>query len=228
MENKNYSLVKKFCAGLGLDLFGVADVIPLHDSFALSKETAAKFPFAVCVGARLSRALLADIPDHPTRPYFHHYKTANMFLDQASYRIAAFIEKKGHAAFPVAASQILDWEKQTALLSHKHVAQRAGIGWIGRNNLLVNKELGSGLRLATILTDMPLAVDRPAENACGACHRCVVVCPAKAIKERPEDFDHQACFAKLKEFQKLRYTDQYICGVCARACAGKPSTKAKR
>ena len=228
MKKTNYSQLQKFCAGLGLDLFGVADVTTLRDEFALSKETAGKLPYAVCVAARLSRALLADIPDHPTRPYFHHYKTANMFLDQAAYRIAAFIEKKGHAAFPVAASQILDWEKQTALLSHKHVARQAGLGWIGRNNLLVNKQLGSGLRLATILTDMPLAADSPSRDSCGSCRGCMAACPAQAIKEKPEDFDHQACFAKLKEFQKLRYTDQYICGVCARACAGKPVTKGKR
>jgi epoxyqueuosine reductase len=220
MKKENYAQLKKFCTGLGLDLFGVADVTSVRQGFTLAPKTAEKFPYAVCIGAALSRAVLDDIEDHPTRPYFHHYKTANMFLDQAAYRIAAFIEKKGYSAFPVAASQILDWEKQTGLLSHKHVAALAGLGWLGRNNLLINKKLGSGLRLATVLIDMPLAADSPVKTGCGSCRRCIVVCPAKAIKEKPEEFDHQACFAKLKEFQKLRYTEQYICGVCARACEG--------
>lgn len=217
----HYIRLKKFCGALGLELFGTTDITAVRSGFALSPQAAEKLSFAVCVGAALSSAVLEDVADHPTRPYFHHYKTVNMFLDQAAYRIALFIEQQGYAAFPVAASQILDWEKQTGLLSHKHVGQMAGLGWIGRNNLLVNTRLGSRFRIATILTDMPLAVDKPGVFSCGECRRCAVVCPAGAIKEAPGDFDHQACFAKLKEFQKLRYTEQYICGVCVRACAGK-------
>jgi epoxyqueuosine reductase len=228
MKKKNYDQLRKFCSDLGLDLFGVADITGVRSEFTLSKAAAEKFPFAVCVGAALSRGVFEDINDHPTRPYFHHYKTANMFLDQAAFRIAAYIEKKGYAAFPVAASQILDWEKQTGLLSHKHVARLAGLGWIGRNNLLVNKKLGSRFRIATILTDLPLSADTPVSDSCGACRCCISVCPAGAIKEKPEDFDHQACFDKLKEFQKLRYTEQYICGVCIRACAGKSATRGSR
>ncbi|MGE5307939.1 MAG: 4Fe-4S binding protein [Deltaproteobacteria bacterium] len=208
MKEKNTASLKKFCYALGLDLCGVA-------------PAEGKFPFAVCIGAGLSGALVSEIPDHPTRPYFHHYKTVNMFLDQAAYRIVQFIQKKGHNAFPVAASQILDWEKQTGLLSHKHAAVKAGLGWIGRNNLLVNKKLGARLRLATVLTDMPLKAAPQSKEDCGACMRCVAVCPAKAIKARPEDFDHLACYQKLKEFQKLRYSEQLICGVCVNACAGK-------
>ena len=58
------------------------------------------------------------------------------------------------------ASQIVDWEKQTAHLSHKKIGELAGIGFIGRNNLLVNPEIGSRFRLATILTNMPLEPDK--------------------------------------------------------------------
>ena len=208
MKEKNKTALKKFCSGLGVDLFGVA-------------PAEGKFPFAICIGAGLSGALVGEIADHPTRPYFHHYKTVNMFLDQSAYRIVQFIQQKGYNAFPVAASQILDWEKQTGLLSHKHAAVKAGIGWIGRNNLLVNKRLGARVRLATVLTDMPLKPDRPVKEDCGTCMRCVAVCPAKAIKAKPADFDHLGCYAKLKEFQKLRYSEQLICGVCVNACAGR-------
>jgi len=43
----------------------------------------------------------------------------------------------------------------------------AGLGWIGRNNLLVNEELGSQFRLASVLTNMPLKIDKPVKNGCG-------------------------------------------------------------
>lgn len=227
MDNIHYAPLKQFCLDLGLDLFGVADVTGIRHEFTLSPETAEKFSRAVCIGAGLSRAVLDDIGDHPTRAYFHHYKTANAFLDQSAYKLARQIEKKGFAAFPVAASQILDWQKQTALLSHKKIGVMAGLGWLGRNNLLVNRELGSAFRLATVLTDMPLSCDSPTGDSCGECRSCMVSCPAQAIKENPADFDHQGCFAKLKEFQKLRYVDQFICGVCCKSCRGKPGKGVK-
>jgi epoxyqueuosine reductase QueG len=107
------------------------------------------------------------------------------------------------------------------MLSHKKVAYLAGLGWIGRNNLLVNERLGARFRLSCVLTDMPLEADRPVESGCGACRACVESCPCRAIGETPSDFDHRKCFAQLKEFQKKRYVEQFICGVCVRACGGK-------
>jgi epoxyqueuosine reductase QueG len=209
MKKKNYDLLKRFSEELGFGLFGVAEF------------SAQGLPRAVCMAAGLSDAVLEDIPDHPTRPYFHHYKTVNMFLDQSAYRMAMAIQQKGYKAFPVAASQILDWEKQTGLLSHKHVAVLAGLGWIGRNNLLVNRAIGARLRLVTVLTDMPLKADKPVKDGCGSCRACMAACPAGAIKDDAKDFDHQGCFAKLKEFLTLRYTEQFVCGVCAKACKGR-------
>jgi len=220
-KNKNYLLTKRFCCGLGIDLFGVADICGIKDDFALSKKVLERFDKAVCLAVRLSAGILEEITQAPTRLYFHHYRTANVFLDQAAIRIANFIQKKGYSALPIPASQILDWKNQRAHLSHKELAISAGLGWLGRNNLLVNKRLGSQLRLASILTDMPLKLDKPVKEDCGACRLCVTACPASAIKDNPLDFDHIKCFEKLKEFQKLRLTDQYICGVCVNACPGK-------
>jgi epoxyqueuosine reductase QueG len=122
---------------------------------------------------------------------------------------------------PIPASQIVDWQNQKAHLSHKDLGYLAGLGWIGRNNLLVNKHLGSQFRLASILTDMPLRIDKPTKEDCRECKLCVNMCPAGAIKKNPVDFDHIKCFEKLKEFQKQRLVDQYICGVCVNACRGK-------
>jgi epoxyqueuosine reductase QueG len=142
-------------------------------------------------------------------------------LDQLALKAANFIQKRGYLALPIPASQILDWQKQKAHLSHKQLGVLAGLGWIGRNNLLVHKKLGSQFRLVSILTNMPLEIDKPTKDNCGRCKLCVTICPAGAIKENPSDFDYINCFEKLKEFQKQKLVDQYICGVCVKVCKGE-------
>lgn len=220
LQNNNTAL-KKFAQSQGIDLFGVADVKDVRNEFKLSEKSVSRLDKAVCLGLRLSQSVLDEISSAPTRLYFHHYRTVNAALDQATLKIANFIQNQGFQALPVPASIILDWENQKAHLSHKKLGVLAGIGWIGRNNLLVNKKIGSQFRLATILTDMPLKLDKPLKEDCGTCCLCVKICPALAIKESPAAFDHLRCFEKLKEFQKNKLVDQYICGACVNACKGK-------
>jgi len=101
------------------------------------------------------------------------------------------------------------------------VARAAGLGWIGRNNLLVNDQFGSRIRLVSILTDLPLKIDSPSLNNCGSCHNCLSVCPAEAIKERQEEFDHLRCYEQLRAFAKTLHFSHNICGVCVKACKGQ-------
>ena len=186
---------------------------------------AAVVPLAISLGKGLNDPVLDDIVDHPTPLYFHHYRQTNAFLDRGALLLADHIQKMGFAALPIAASQIIDWDGQRAHVSHKHIGRAAGLGWFGRNNLLVSPELGSRVRLVTVLTDMPLATDKPLDDGCLTCRACIATCPAGAIKERRDDFDHKGCFEKLREFQKLRLVSQFICGVCVKACKG-PKGKA--
>lgn len=219
-KNKNYLALKKFSQGLGIDLFGVADVSRIKNEFLISKNVLGRIDKAVCLGVGLSNAVLEEIENSPTRLYFHHYRTVNAFLDQAALKVSHYIQNKGLLSLPIPASQIIDWQNQKAHLSHKKIGFLAGLGWMGRNNLLVNEELGSQFRLVSILTDMPLKIDSPTKKDCGSCHICAIICPAKAIEDNPSEFNHLACFEKLKEFQKQRLVDQYICGVCVRVCKG--------
>lgn len=220
-KNKNYLDLKKFALGQGADLFGVADIAKIKNEFMLSPGVSEKLDRAVCLASRLSGSILEEIVDQPTRLYFHHYRTVNNFLDQAALKVTNYIQKMGYLALPIPASQILDWQNQKAHLSHKKIAILAGLGWLGRNNLLVNQKFGSQLRLVSILTDMPLKTDRPLKKDCGGCGLCVRICPAGAIKTHAQEFDHMKCFEKLKEFQRERLVEQYICGICVRVCRGK-------
>lgn len=214
----NYQKLKDLSVGNGASLFGVADITDLRKDFHLpSKEL---FPLAISLAFRLSDPIIEELEDKPTLLYYHHYKQVNYFLDRMALILSSHIQNQGWKAIPTPASQLIDWERQLGHLSHKRVAQRAGLGWIGRNNLLVTPQYGARVRLVTILTDMPLPPDSPCEGSCGDCRDCLSICPVGAIKERQDDFDHIQCFEKLKQFRKLGYVGQYICGLCVKACKG--------
>jgi epoxyqueuosine reductase QueG len=214
-----YNAVRTLALDNGMALFGVADVTELRSGFLMDAVVAERFTAGISLGFRLSRALLQTIDAAPTQLYYFHYQRANILLDQTALKIMAFIQQAGYDALPIPASQITDWERQLGTLSHREIAYRAGLGWYGKNNLLVNPRFGSQVRYVTILTNMPLPTAQPLENGCGDCSACIRVCPAHAITA--EGFDRNACHQKLKEFTKLQRIGQMICGVCLKACPGK-------
>ena len=211
---------KEFAQDLGVSLFGVADITGIRDEFLLDEEVKKGFHRGISMGKGLIGSVLDEIRDRPTPLYFHHYRQLNFFLDRVAFLLAIRIQESGYKALPIPASQMLDWENQKAHLSHKKIGYLAGLGWMGRNNLLVHPEYGARFRLVTVLTDMPIEADRPLKGGCGKCLKCIEVCPAEAIKERREDFDHWACFDKLKDFRRQGIVGQHICGVCVKACSG--------
>jgi epoxyqueuosine reductase len=81
-------------------------------------------------------------------------------------------------------------------------AQRSGIGWIGKNSLLLNREMGSFFFLAELILDLTLAPDGPVKDYCGTCTACMDACPTEAIPE-PYVVDGSKCISyftiELKE-----------------------------
>jgi epoxyqueuosine reductase len=217
---KNTERIKALAAEMDFSLCGVADIRDVRREFRLDENLTSRFDRAISLGKQLLDAVIEDIEDRPTALYFHHYRQLNFFLDRGAFLLSSRIQEWGFQALPIAASQIIDWDNQRSHVSHKKVGRLAGLGWIGRNNLLVNPLLGSRHRLVTILTDMPLEPDQILDRDCGECTTCLETCPAEAIKENQEDFDHWACFDKLKEFRRQGVVGQYICGVCVKACKG--------
>jgi len=70
----------------------------------------------------------------------------------------------------------------SAPILEREFANRAGLGWIGRNSCLINPEIGSAFLLAEVFLDLELTPDIPFEDdRCGSCHRCVDACPTKCI-----------------------------------------------
>ncbi len=220
-EAVNYESLKRLSLDLGASLFGVAQVESLRERvFSLSPQGIDSLPYAISLAVRLSDRILEDIQDGPTPLYFFHYQRVNILLDEMALRITTHIQNQGFNALPIPASQVIDWERQLGHLSHKHVAKEAGLGWIGRHNLLVSPKFGARIRLVSILTDIPLKQDKPIGRDCGTCSACIPVCPVGAIVEEPLDFDHIGCYEWIKAFCRKRNIRHHICGLCIKACPG--------
>ena len=217
----NTEKIKTLCHQWGCSLFGVADLRSFKkEEILLPPSLMDKLSYGISVGFHLSDAILEEILNQPTPLYFHHYQRVNILLDTVGLIVTSAIQDLGYQAIPIPASQIVDWKTQKGHLSHKHVASAAGLGWIGRNNLLVNEAFGSRIRLVTVLTDLPLVISPPSIKDCGSCLDCLSVCPAGAIKVRQEEFDHLRCYEQLRTFAKTLHFSHNICGVCVKACRG--------
>ena len=221
---ENVTMIETLCRHWGASLFGVAAIGALKGGdLLLSQALIDQHPFAISIGYHLSDAVVSEIEDRPTPLYFQHYQRVNILLDTIGLMLNNAIQDLGYQAVPIPASQIVDWQNQRAHLSHKHVAQAAGLGWIGKNNLLINERYGARIRLLTVLTSLPLQVNSPSTRDCGTCSACLSACPVGAIRDKKATFDHLRCFEQLKVFSKTLKFSHHICGICVKACPPKVS-----
>ncbi|WRP07888.1 tRNA epoxyqueuosine(34) reductase QueG [Rossellomorea aquimaris] len=113
----------------------------------------------------------------------------------------------------------------TGELVDRAVAERAGIGWSGKNCSIITPEFGSYVYLGEMVTNLPFAPDSPMEDQCGTCNKCVDVCPTGALIEGGQ-LDAQKCIAFLtqtKGFLADEYRVKlgnrlYGCDTCQTVC----------
>jgi epoxyqueuosine reductase QueG len=222
MEKSNYGMLNILAAGLGMGSFRVCALENEAERFHRDiRERARNLSYAVCMGIPLSREIFDTITDGPNDIYKTHYRQANALLDTASFMIAKHIEAKGYKALPIPASFTVDEKMQTGHLSHKWLAEKAGLGWRGRNNLLVTEKFGSAIRLTTVLTDMPLMTNIPVEFGCGDCYDCIDECPAEALGEKSSEYNFDRCYSQILKYSRRDNFGLMICGHCIKACRPK-------
>lgn len=237
----------------GADLVGIAGTGPLEDLPLDPPDLLTPFSTAVSIAVSLPWATFGEIDNQPTLIYDNVYQTANRLLDELAFKTAKCLGEDGFYSLPIPASQVTDRNNWYGAISHKAVARMAGVGWQGKNLLLVTREYGSAVRLVTVLTDAALDVDGPVKNRCGTCTRCQDACPAGAIKgvgttdhytDRDEALFFEKCVAQLKKHSVMLQTIPFkgdqppaeqafhklICGVCIKVCpfGKKPISGSKK
>ncbi|HEX9935130.1 MAG TPA: epoxyqueuosine reductase, partial [bacterium] len=120
-SSENTAWLRDWLKGEGVSLSGTADVRPLHHLFLFSAAEIDKMDYAVSFGIRLSRSVLNGLVDRPTLLYKWHYQQANQFLDRLAFALTQHLMERKFRALPVPASQIVDWERHRAHLSHRTV-----------------------------------------------------------------------------------------------------------
>lgn len=114
----------------------------------------------------------------------------------------------------------------SAPVLEKPLAEKAGLGWIGKHTNLVNRSAGNWFFLGELYTDLQLDIDQPARGHCGSCHACIDCCPTKAIVA-PYKLDARRCISYLTiehkgliplELRPLMGNRIYGCDDCLLAC----------
>jgi epoxyqueuosine reductase len=201
------------------------------------------FSYGISIGRRLDNQIVDSIIHGPTKEYYSHYAQVNKDLQQLTVRISKDLNNNGIESIniePTVSTSELDSTYSKTLrsdLSHKMVATRAGLGWIGKTDLFVSKKFGPRLRLVSILISTPVKPkSRPIEKSrCGKCSLCVDICPTNAANgklwdttvNREDFFDPWKCRKQCAEFGRQNLgLDVRICGMCVSVCPiGQKSAK---
>ena len=160
--------------------------------------------------------------DHDSKAYVSRYalgrdyhKLMRRRLRDLTRRIEARIGEFGYRVF-VDSAPVLE----------KALAEKSGIGWIGKHTNIINRDEGSWFFLGELYTDLPLPIDDAEESHCGTCSACIDVCPTNAIVA-PYSLDARRCISYLTiesndpipmEFRKAIGNRIYGCDDCQLFC----------
>jgi epoxyqueuosine reductase len=149
----------------------------------------------ICVARNYQRSERDEQADPATAQLVARYARGRDYhghLKKKLRKLAAFVRRLGTADAPVHARPIAD----DAPVLERAWAARAGLGFVGKNGLLIVPGLGSMVLLGEVVTTLPLTPSVPMSERCGTCTRCLDACPTSAFV-RPFVLDARRCIAYL-------------------------------
>jgi len=202
--------------------------IGFGDLTALPEEQRKGMPRGISIAVPLDLSVVNQLGTGMTAAYHAEYNRTNVLLNRLALLTADLLGKAGYTAVPMIGDEVSEsFRGHTSLLPHKTAATRAGMGWIGRNALLVTKELGSAVRITSVLTNAPFPCADPVnESSCADCSMCVRNCPGQAplgplwsVSSKREDFlDVLACRKTCVERSWRIAPGMSMCSLCVLVC----------
>lgn len=194
----------------------------------LSEVISGTMQTGVSVAVPVPRNIVIDLQTMPTKEYYDTYYSLNAALDNIVSYGAEFLRENGYQAQANTTKAVRQDHNWCTPLPHKTVATRAGLGWIGKNCLLVTEEYGSAVRLSSLLTNAPLPAEAPVhESKCGQCAVCIRNCPAKALTgvlwnttiSREELLHIEDCKKmQVRRMKQATGIETDLCGLCFAVC----------
>jgi len=222
--------VSELVISLGADLVGFADI------GVLPEEVRNGLPRGISIAIAYDPAVIESIRNGPNEEYARCYQEINGRLNNITQTVAKHIEDQGYKAVALSATtrnpvgstgetDFRPYEEVSVALPHKTCATLAGLGWIGKTDLLITEKFGPRIRLSTILTDAPFDCNTPVtESSCGECHECVAACPVNAgrnenwRRDSLERYAVEKCDAYTRTISTRIVLDHQLCGICIPAC----------
>jgi epoxyqueuosine reductase len=213
--------VKAIVKALGARECGIASVDRFHEAPAGFR------PEDIYPSCQSVVVFIKEMPeeiilqDHPI-PYTHAAYQIYGELDRLGMELCRRLESEGMHAVPMPTdTPYLHWEAERShgmgILSLRHAAVRASLGFLGRNTLLINKDFGNMVYIGAVLTNARLVADPMIEqSACPPrCRICLDKCPVGALDGTTVN---QALCRKQSFFKTARGFDLYACNLCRRLC----------
>jgi epoxyqueuosine reductase len=142
---------------------------------------------------KIMNQALAD----PTEAYISRYALGRDYHKMMRQRLQKLIANiQNEVALLPDADFTLRGFVDSAPVLEKAIAEKAGLGWIGKHSNLINRQAGSWFFLGEIYTNLPLPIDNKASAHCGACNACLDICPTQAIVA-PYQVDARRCVSYL-------------------------------
>ena len=199
--------IKQLARGFGAGIVGITEVTELE---VLDGSTA-PYRFAICIGVPMDAEEMRYVPQKRAGIAVMRSYVAGT---KAVVKLAQRIRQLGWPAraYGLNCNDILQLP----------LAVKAGLGQLGKHGSLITAEYGSNLRLAAVLTELPLAVDTPidigVDDLCTSCQRCRIDCPPDAIFDSKQTVRGETKW--YVDFDKCvpYFTKTYGCGICLEVC----------